>query len=223
MASISGVLDRILGTISRNEVTMVTTQTSSGKTTLIPAALARTGLGNVKVIVSVPTKIAAETHYNFVKNNNKDIYVDYAVRGVYVKELPDVLYATTGTIINYIYNKLSGGRYVGSTHKLYLVMDEVHTKSPENNILLSLWLHIRNNKVPSAQSPKLILMSAAKTIVKLDDINIANEEYVSKTRVTTIWPEKKNNVVQPIKANINTRKGGKYSKNNDINNTHIIY
>ena len=197
-------LAQINETVKSNLATMIVAQTGSGKTTSIPPRIHSKG---VKIIVSVPTRIAAERHADYVREHNPSLKVDYAIRGVYVKELPDILYATTGTVINYFYDKIVNGKYRGSVYNVYLMIDEVHVQSVENTILLALWLHIYQSggREPLASVPKLILVTATKVPLNLPNVEVAYKNYTTESTVGTVFLDGYPNFKEYLKLDLISR------------------
>ncbi len=166
-------LENIVKTIVENEVVSVVASTGTGKSTLIPGAIAANGL---RCMVSVPTKIAALSLYNYQKvlqNDTTKLSVGYAAEGdIQYNDSTKIIYATSGHIRRLMLKYIKDGVPLPMTFCNVLFVDETHTGSTDVSTILALWqyTHDLNIKVP-----KLLLASATPTDIKIkpDPVNFS--------------------------------------------------
>jgi ATP-dependent helicase HrpB len=147
-----------LALIDKNLTTQINAPTGSGKSIGIPKALAERGQ---RVFVSVPTRVSATSLSNYLHYLNPDISVGYAAEGnSNYDQRTQVVYATSGHMRRKLLGYFSRG-LLSSTQGLnftdVLILDETHSGSLDNTIILSLCMYALKLKIPV---PKLILLSA---------------------------------------------------------------
>ena len=173
-------LPGILSMVNDNLVTQVTAATGSGKSIHVLKALAETGL---RVFSSVPTRISATSLSSYLKTLSPGISIGHAAEGnrMYTKDT-QVVYATSGHVRRKILGYFSRGlskRY-GLSFTDVLVLDETHSGSMDNTVILSLWMeaHRKGFKVP-----KLLLLSATPT-----DLEVTPAPAVCTVPIPTPFP-----------------------------------
>lgn len=148
----------ILASIQKNLVTQVNAATGSGKSIGIPEALAKSGL---RVFVSVPTRVAAVSLCGYLQSRNPTLRVGFAADGQAVYDrYSNVVYATSGHIRRKNMSLFEKGEFKDQTGMMYcdvLILDETHTGSMDNTMILSSWLYARKLK---REVPKLVFLSA---------------------------------------------------------------
>jgi len=162
---INSHLPSILALIRNNEVTQINAPTGSGKSIGIPLALAESG---AQVFVSVPTRVSATSLSSYARSLNSKLSIGYAAdaKTVY-DDNTDLVYATSGhmrrKMLRYFASGINSFKY-GLLFTDVLVVDETHTGSLDNTIILSLWMHARQLGV---KVPKLVLLSATPTNIPI--------------------------------------------------------
>jgi len=151
----------ILELIEKNLVSQVNAPTGSGKSIGIPKALAESGK---RVFVSVPTRVAAVSLSNYLKFLNPNLSIGHAAEGqAEYTASTKVVYATSGHVrrklLGYFSRGIQRGRS-GLDFTDVLVLDETHSGSLDNTVVLSLWMHAHRQGIPV---PKLLLLSATPT------------------------------------------------------------
>lgn len=158
--AITKYLDGILSMIESNLVTQVTAPTGSGKSIYVIKALAENGK---RVFSSVPTRISATSLCSYLKTLNPEILIGHAAEGnvCYDRET-QVVYATSGHVRRKMLSFFKGGvsKRKGLTFTDVLVLDETHSGSMDNTVIISLWMEAKNR---GAKVPKLLLLSATPT------------------------------------------------------------
>lgn len=179
---INEYLPEILASIDCNLVTQVTAATGSGKSISILKALAESGK---RVFSSVPTRVSATSLSSYLKTLNPNLNIGYAAEGnVKYRDDTQVVYATSGHVkrkmLGYFSNRFFNRTGLSFTD--VLVLDETHSGSLDNTVILSLWMeaHRRDVKIP-----KLLLLSATPT-----DLPIKPEPFVVNVPIPTPFPVK---------------------------------
>jgi HrpA-like RNA helicase len=174
-------IPKILSVIEENLVSQVNAATGSGKSIGIPKALAESGK---RVFVAVPTRVAATSLCNFLHTLNKDLSVGYAAEGnVMYDNTTAVVYATSGHVRRKLLSYFGRGGLRGRTGLDFtdvLVIDETHSGSLDNTVILSLWMYAHKLGVPV---PKLLLLSATPT-----NMPVKPEAFVYPVPVPTPFP-----------------------------------
>ena len=163
-ASLERHLNSILRMIETSEVSEVVSPTGSGKSTIIPRALANKN----KVFLSAPTIAAVRGLYNRVSSTSPDLKVGYAAQSeVHYNNSHRLVYATSGHLMRKMYEYFSGGlvRETGIDFCDILILDEIHTGNTENTMIMSLWMEARRQE---RYVPKLVLMTATPVAIETD-------------------------------------------------------
>ena len=151
--------------IKGKKLFLITAPTGSGKTTGIPIVIFR---DKMKILVSLPTKTSAENASRYVSRKYFQYKVDYMTRMHHsnIKD-NDIIYAVSGSVVNRLYDIIdelskSKAKNVGIDN-LVLIVDEVHTGSVNNSLIICLWRELYDIYTRyGVQSliPKLILITA---------------------------------------------------------------
>lgn len=159
-------LPEILSLIDKNLVSQINAPTGSGKSIGVPKAL--TELGK-RVFVSVPTRVSATSLSNYLHLLNPDISVGYAAEGNSMyNNSTKVVYATSGHIRRKLLGYFTRGALRskrGLDFTDILILDETHSGSMDNTVILSLWMYALKQKIPV---PKLILLSATPSKLPIE-------------------------------------------------------
>lgn len=162
---ITEYLPQILIMIEENLVTQVTAATGSGKSIYVLKALAESGK---RVFSSVPTRVSATSLCSYLKTLNRKLKVGHAAEGnVMYNKSTQVVYATSGHVRRKMLNYFSQGlsRWSGLSFTDILVLDETHSGSMDNTVILSLWMEALRK---GFKVPKLLLLSATPTDLPID-------------------------------------------------------
>lgn len=145
----------------------IVSPTSSGKTTKIPLGMVRSKGGKFNnVLVSLPTRIATTGAYDFVSKSEaaRGVNIGYIIRGesIIPKGGDCIIYATSGSVLNTMYD-LYTDQGPSAAPNTVIIIDEVHTGSIENTLIMALWLDIKAfyRQSPS-YVPALVLMTATE-------------------------------------------------------------
>ena len=154
----------ILKLISENAEVVVSAPTGTGKSLGIPWAVAKTG---ARIFVSVPTVTAALSLYETQKKLSSNVKIGFAAEGkVFYDENTKIVYATSGHMRKKMLSYVREGLCMPLDFTDVLMIDEVHTGSADNDIILALWNYCRlGNPVITEQNkkvqvPRLIYSSA---------------------------------------------------------------
>lgn len=155
---ISSHLPAIIKLVSENATVSVVASTGSGKSVGLPAAIAATG---ARCFITVPTRTAAislSEYQKVIQKDLKNISVGYAAEGNinYTKDTK-IVYVTGGHMRKKLLSYFTNGKARAIDFTDVLVVDEVHTGSLDNSIIISLWMIARKMKV---QIPRLVIASA---------------------------------------------------------------
>ncbi len=152
-------LHEIIQLVKTNPIVEINAPTGVGKSTIIPLALAS---AHARIFVSVPTRSAAFAIYEQEVRNaaqyNTTLTIGYAAHGeiTYDKET-SIVYATTGHLRRKMLSYFSRGMIQPITFCDILIVDEIHSGSIDNTVILALWFLAYRS---GAKVPRLILMSA---------------------------------------------------------------
>lgn len=184
---ITQYLPKIIEVISKNDVSMVTAPTGTGKSIGIPMALAAS---NKKVYIAVPTAIAAKSLCNYqrfihaklykeMSDSEIDRYVGYSADGKnFYNEESMIVYATSGHIRKLLLAHFANGSVRPLAFCDVLIVDEVHHRSADNETILGVWKYVYDNyKAGGLKIPSLAMMSATPSSAISDifgNIQVAN-------------------------------------------------
>lgn len=155
----------ILETIGTHTVTQISAPTGTGKSTLIPYSL---GMANSRVFLTVPTVSGTLALHKYMSTYFSDNFaIGYAAEGniKYTKN-DRVVYATSGHLRKKMFSYFRDGkpRKSGLDFTDVLIIDEAHTGSIDNTIIISLWMFAFKMGV---KVPRLVLLSATPTKMKI--------------------------------------------------------
>lgn len=152
---IAEYLSSILEEISKYPVVSVISPTGSGKSVGIPAAISRL---QVKCFVTVPTITAAISLSSYQKYVSPHVKVGYAAEGnVQYDDTTQIVYTTSGHMRRKLLSHFIDGKPKPITFCDVLMVDEVHSGTIDNTIILSLWMYIAKYGM---QIPRLVLSTA---------------------------------------------------------------
>lgn len=166
-------LSDIIQTVDRNPATILVAPTGVGKSTIVPGTLARLNLSRELtkkgVFVSVPTRTSARSLKLYMQKIFPQISIGSAAEGnVEYSNKTDLVYATSGHLHKKMLNAFIRAKDTGKDPVIdfcnTLIVDESHTGSIDNTVIISLWYYAYNKKY---KVPKLILISATPTPMKL--------------------------------------------------------
>ena len=158
-------IPEIMKLVSENDVTVVSAATGSGKSTLIPGALALMYLKK-RVYVAVPTITAAITLCKFASELYPNVEFGYGANGISkFRDTTQVIYCTTGRIKqNILHNRFD-------RIQDYLMIDEAHGVDVTTSTLLHLCQNaLRNREQWNCPNLKLVISSATIDIDSWNDI-----------------------------------------------------
>lgn len=156
-------IEDISSLIWSNSVTQINAPTGSGKSIGVPEHLAKQG---ATVFVSVPTRVSATSLCDYLKIRNPDMSIGYAADGISkYNDNTKVVYATSGHIRRKLLSIISKGTRHGFTFADVLILDETHSGSLDNTVIISLWMYVRKM---GKHVPKLVLLSATPSTLPID-------------------------------------------------------
>lgn len=130
-------LVNILQLVANNPEVIVSAPTGTGKSLGIPWAVAQTG---AKIFISVPTVTAAVSLSETQKKLSPNLAVGYAAESnVRYNETTKIVYATSGHIRRKMLSYINKGICSPINFTDVLMIDEVHTGSADNDIIVALW------------------------------------------------------------------------------------
>eukprot|EP00930_Biecheleria_cincta_P033199 TRINITY_DN22997_c0_g1_i1.p1 TRINITY_DN22997_c0_g1~~TRINITY_DN22997_c0_g1_i1.p1 ORF type:complete len:1174 (+),score=255.17 TRINITY_DN22997_c0_g1_i1:48-3569(+) len=163
--------DEICATIARNQITIIQGSTGSGKTTQVPQYVLDydDGQGPKNIIVTQPRRLAAITVARRVAAERGESLggsVGYAVRfdQVWPQRPGGILYMTSGLLLKRLHQRGLGG-------VSHVIVDEVHERDLDNDLLLGLLRAAAN----AHRGLKVILMSATINTTKFQQYMSASQ------------------------------------------------
>ncbi|KAK4163567.1 putative ATP-dependent RNA helicase ucp12 [Cladorrhinum sp. PSN259] len=180
------VRDNVIRTVSENQVTIISGETGSGKSTqsvqFILDDLYQKGLGNgANIIVTQPRRISALGLADRVAEERCTQVgqeIGYSIRGEH-KTSPNtkITFVTTGVLLRRL--QTSGGRAEDVVASLadvsHIVIDEVHERSLDTDFLLSIVRDVLYKR----RDLKLILMSATLDATSFRDYFMVDKQGVT--------------------------------------------
>jgi len=161
MLPIERDLPAIVKLVKENEVVWVTIPTGCGKSIGIPAALSE-----FRVFCTQPTIPAVISLYEYQKERIGEESVGWSAEGTRkFSKKSRIVYATAGYVRKLILSKIEKGVCHGLNFTDVLMVDEVHTGSRDNSIIIDLWVSL---KAQGVKVPKLLLATATDS--GLDEI-----------------------------------------------------
>ncbi|MFS8159730.1 MAG: helicase-related protein, partial [Candidatus Roizmanbacteria bacterium] len=158
--SIYKQLPEIVEMIRKNLVTWVIVDTGCGKSAGIPWALIRDG---AFVTCTQPTIPAATSLFEFQKKLSPKHTIGFAAEGEKkYKHDTQCVYATAGHIRKVMIGMFEEGianpqLWASFAKQRILMVDEIHTGTKDNSIIIDLWMEARRQKVAV---PRLVLSTA---------------------------------------------------------------
>eukprot|EP00796_Vickermania_ingenoplastis_P004791 gene4791-3436_t len=159
-------IDECMKIIHKNDVTLITTETGTGKSTRIPHAIA-TMDPEAKILVTEPRRISA-VQLSFrvaqllnLKDEDLGIEIGYSVRGEHVGVIGKtrVMFVTTYALFLYLIQE--------SPHTVpfdYIIMDEFHERPLDIQLSLVLIRAIMRHNAKSSSHKKLKLILSSATV-----------------------------------------------------------
>jgi HrpA-like RNA helicase len=148
-------LPTIVNIIHKNLVTWVVVETGSGKSIGIPHSLIRQG---ARVWCTQPTIPAATSLFDYQKKLSPKFKIGFAAEGdkSYDKNT-SCIYCTAGHARKIMKSYFKNGKASDMRFTDIFLIDEIHTGSKDNSIILDLWLEAKNQGV---HVPRLVLSTA---------------------------------------------------------------
>lgn len=146
----------IIETINKNQVTLITASTGSGKTVLVPKYTLHSLNYKGKIAVTLPKRVIAKSAAEFAAATldvNVGENVSYKFKGSDSKAFnnnSELLYATDGTIVAYLMNDPELKNFDA------VIIDEAH----ERKVQIDFLLYMLKNVIEKRPEFKLIIMSA---------------------------------------------------------------
>jgi HrpA-like RNA helicase len=179
-AAINAILNGLVDSTNLTHAYYAISGTGTGKSTLIPPAFMRYSFPRgkeevpAKIVVTVPTRIAVRSLYNTVseaRDSNGNLLVDfekigYAAESEVEKEDANLRYVTTEHFLRRFLQYYSGR---GDLQCDFLIVDEIHTGTIANEIILKLWMKIRDQG-RNIRVPYLLLASANDVDVSIPNV-----------------------------------------------------
>ncbi len=148
-------LKHITQLVNENQVTWVIVDTGCGKSVGIPYDIIRTG---GTIVCTQPTIPAATSLYEYQKKLSPNFNIGFAAEGEKRYDgNTNCLYATAGHIRKVMLGYFKNGKASDILFCHVLMVDEVHTGSKDNSIILDLWREARRQGV---KVPRLLLSTA---------------------------------------------------------------
>ncbi len=157
MSAIVPHLSDIYRLIQANNVVEVVAPTGTGKSTLLPLTLAFAGN---KIMVSTPTRTSALNLAQTIRRMAPDMSqkIGTAVEGeILYNSETSLIYATAGHVRNLLLRMFQNGAVLPWNGPNVLILDEVHSGTVDNSIIMALWLEAQKQKMPF---PRLVLITA---------------------------------------------------------------
>jgi len=183
------ILGDIIATTSRTPVVAVLAGTGSGKTTGIPQHFARLDTTNKKMIVSIPTVMAARYHNNYAKDMNPDINKKFSFGAGGVRDSSfgktNVTFGTTQTVTNFLRSLFRNKTDRIQLNDYIIMIDESHHPTSENYYLMAFvnWLITKGFDI------KVIIASATPSEQPFSHLKEAIPFVAETTQhpITTHW------------------------------------
>ncbi len=177
-------LKSIIKLVGSNDIVTIIAPTGTGKSLGIPLAVART---KTKIFISVPTIIAAISLSKTLSEMDPTIKVGYGAEGkITYDQETDVVYATSGHLRRKIMSTINDGKCQGIVFTDVLMIDEVHLRKADNDIIIGIWKYCRNQGI---NVPRMILATATPDLSVVDEsaiiYNIPIESYSIDIRYIT--------------------------------------
>lgn len=150
-------LPEIISKIKKNTVTWVIVETGSGKSIGVPYALIRDG---GRVMCTQPTIPAATSLFGYQKKLSPQFNIGFAAEGtVQYTKASHAVYCTAGHMRKVMKGYFKNGKASDMLFTNIILLDEVHTGSKDNSIIIDLWVEAYRQGV---KVPKLVLATATE-------------------------------------------------------------
>lgn len=196
--------------------------TGSGKSTSLPKHLSKLG----RVMVSVPTRSSARNLS--ARMISLGIKAGYAAEGeVKYDQNTRLIYATSGHVRRKMLSYFRGGKLVrgGIDMCEILIVDEIHSGSVDNSIILALWSEAYKSLFGGSQDinvPRLILMTATPIPISMKPQPVKIDTGLDKTpyEIKVVYTRDYKNDGEKIKDMVAYIKN--YHEAYDINTGHML-
>lgn len=168
-------LPAIISLIAENPTVSIVAPTGSGKSVAIPAAIAAAGS---RVFVTVPTRTSAvslATYQTIVQNQSSQQtnpgsdaskVVGYAAEAqVHYNQDTLIAYVTDGHAYHKMLSYFEGGVVQPINFCDVLMVDEIHSGSLRNTMIISLWMYAH---AAGVEVPRLVIASATPVPMRID-------------------------------------------------------
>ncbi|AYV85703.1 MAG: putative ATP-dependent helicase [Satyrvirus sp.] len=158
-------LEEIINAIGKSDITIISSNTGSGKTVGVPNRLLQDP--EKYIFCSLPTRASVLLMFDFQSSMfSKQNIVGYSCEGdVYYDNSTKLVYCTTGHLLNKMVHAISeiakGKKYTWFCNTL--ILDEFHTRSQDSDLCLCLWIYaykLYKEESTNIPPPKLVIMSA---------------------------------------------------------------
>ena len=139
----------LLQAVGNSDVTVVSTATGSGKSTLMPLLLLASGQGYKRIAVTQPRRFAAESIQKTISKYHGDPMVGYCMSGKHYNVFAPIVFITDGLLRTMI-------GLDGLTRFDVVIIDEVHERSVDIDACIALLARCFQNNTMK----KVILSSA---------------------------------------------------------------
>jgi HrpA-like RNA helicase len=147
-------LNSIAELVRENDSISINANTGTGKSIMIPGTIAERM--KMKVFVSVPKVTSSSTLATFAQKVFPNIRVGYGAEGNKSYDMfTDVVYGTSDHIRRKMYSYVSGGKFIDITFCDLLIIDEMHTLSIDNDVIMSM---LMESKEQGKKIPKVMFM-----------------------------------------------------------------
>ena len=197
--------------VDPNEPLALSLPTGSGKSTILPLMLLRLKIQEngterqPKIIITVPTVVTAKSLYQRVQSLTSDT-VGYAADGE-TKDFKtaSIVYATSGFFQKFLLSSFLKDRPNPFRNFDIVIIDEFHTKSLSNTIILNVWRYCKLSGQTYTNIPRLIVSSAT--------LNIDSIEWITNKMTINLEPKYK----------VETVYGGKFYTSGDLSVLNELY
>lgn len=213
-------LPDITNLINENIAVSIVAPTGSGKSVLIPQALAQI----YRCFITVPTRTAAislaEYQRILVGDKYPTGYIGHAAEGdIQYNDTSRIVYVTAGHAMHKLLSHFSNGIPRDVTFCDVLMVDEVHAGTLDTSIILSLWDKVYQSGV---NCPRLLVASATPVPINL---SIQIKEYVVTIQSHGVTIKYYNRDIEGDDTQLYTASGAlayQIHTSTDINTGHIL-
>ena len=152
---ISKLKQTILNSVEKFFITLISTPTGSGKSTLIPQIIySHFAKNNPKIIISEPRFIASQTISNFISNSNPNLKIVSNDLNCYYNENYSLLFLKEYELLCL----LSKNPYLEKCD--FLIIDEIHERTMKLDLILFYIKYYTLTEMNRKRKFRLILLSA---------------------------------------------------------------